>query len=147
MNISNKPTIPRLCQVAGKHQGTPCGIFNLRETQWYSTWSRLGPGPLCCSACTWTHLFSSNRIQRNCMGLKITARMRSWGKFRTKDKKRPKHPTATSFEEPRAKAGGQNFPGGAACQCRGHGFDPWSGKIPHAAEQLSPGTTTTEPAL
>ena len=27
------------------------------------------------------------------------------------------------------------------------GFDPWSGKIPHAAEQLSPGTRTTESAL
>ena len=27
------------------------------------------------------------------------------------------------------------------CQCRRHGF----GKIPHAAEQLSPSTTTTEP--
>ena len=25
------------------------------------------------------------------------------------------------------------------------GFDPWSRKIPHAMEQLSPGTTTTEP--
>ena len=23
-----------------------------------------------------------------------------------------------------------------ACQCRRHGFDPWSGKIPHAPEQL-----------
>ena len=32
-------------------------------------------------------------------------------------------------------------------QCRGHGFEPWSKKIPHAAEQLSPDTTTTEPAL
>ena len=31
-----------------------------------------------------------------------------------------------------------------ACQCRGHGFEPWSGKIPHAAEQLSPCATTTE---
>ena len=31
-------------------------------------------------------------------------------------------------------------------QCRRHGFEPWSGKIPHAAEQLSPGATTTEPA-
>ena len=28
----------------------------------------------------------------------------------------------------------------AACQCEGHGFDPRSGKIPHAAEQLSPRT-------
>ena len=34
----------------------------------------------------------------------------------------------------------------SACQCRGHGFDPWSGKIPHAAEQMGPWATTTEPA-
>ena len=34
----------------------------------------------------------------------------------------------------------------SACQCRGHGFEPWSGKIPHAAEQLGLWTTTTEPA-
>ena len=34
----------------------------------------------------------------------------------------------------------------SACQCRGHGIEPWSGKIPHAAEQLSPCATTTEPA-
>ena len=33
-----------------------------------------------------------------------------------------------------------------ACQCRGHGFKPWSGKIPHAAEQLGPWAATTEPA-
>ena len=32
-----------------------------------------------------------------------------------------------------------------ACQCRGYGFNPWSGKIPHAMEQLSPCATTTEP--
>ena len=31
--------------------------------------------------------------------------MHSWGKFWTKDTKRPKNPTAT-FEEPGAKAGG-----------------------------------------
>ena len=34
----------------------------------------------------------------------------------------------------------------SACQCRGHGFEPWSGKIPHAAEQVGPWATTTEPA-
>ena len=33
-----------------------------------------------------------------------------------------------------------------ACQCRGHGFKPWSGKIPHATEQLGPWATITEPA-
>ena len=32
-------------------------------------------------------------------------------------------------------------------QCRGLGFDPWSGKIPHAAEELRPCSRTTEPVL
>ena len=30
------------------------------------------------------------------------------------------------------------------CQCREHRFDPWCRKIPHAMEQLSPCTITTE---
>ena len=34
----------------------------------------------------------------------------------------------------------------SACQCREHGFEPWSGKIPHAVEQLGPWATITEPA-
>ena len=34
----------------------------------------------------------------------------------------------------------------SACRCRGHGFGPWSRKIPHAAEQLGPWATITEPA-
>ena len=34
----------------------------------------------------------------------------------------------------------------SACQCRGHGFEPRPGKIPHAAERLGPWATTTEPA-
>ena len=29
---------------------------------------------------------------------------------------------------------------------QGHGFEPWSGKIPHAPEQLGPWATITEPA-
>ena len=40
------------------------------------------------------------------------------------------------------------FPGKeSACQCRRHGVDSWSGKIPHASEQLSPSATTIEPVL
>ena len=31
--------------------------------------------------------------------------------------------------------------------CRGQGFRPWSGRIPHAVEQLSPGATSTDPVL
>ena len=34
----------------------------------------------------------------------------------------------------------------SACQCRGHGFEPWSGKIPRAAERLGPWATAAEPA-
>ena len=34
----------------------------------------------------------------------------------------------------------------SACQCREHEFEPWSGKIPHATEQLGPWATATEPA-
>ena len=46
----------------------------------------------------------------------------------------------------------RDFPGGAvvknlpASAEDTRSFDPWSRKIPHAAEQLSPCTTTTEPA-
>ena len=32
-------------------------------------------------------------------------------------------------------------------QCGRHGFDPWSGKIPNATEQLSACVTTIEPVL
>ena len=44
---------------------------------------------------------------------------------------------------------GWDFPGGkeSACQWRRHEFNPWSKKIPHAAKQLSPCATTTEPVL
>ena len=63
----------------------------------------LGPGTLCCSACTWTNVSSSNIIQRNYTGLKITACMGSWDKLGTTRYKKTKNPTATS-EEPRAKA-------------------------------------------
>ena len=34
-----------------------------------------------------------------------------------------------------------------ADRCRGHGLDPWSGKIPYDTEPLSPSATITEPAL
>ena len=34
----------------------------------------------------------------------------------------------------------------SACQCRGHGFEPWSGEISYAVEQLGPWATITVPA-
>ena len=38
----------------------------------------MGPLGQSCNACTWTHLSSSNKIQRNCMGLKITFELWCW---------------------------------------------------------------------
>ena len=35
----------------------------------------------------------------------------------------------------------------STCQCRRHGFSPWSGMIPCATGQLSPCITTIEPVL
>ena len=35
----------------------------------------------------------------------------------------------------------------SACQCRRHEFDPWFGKTPHAAVQLSSCAVTIEPVL
>ena len=35
----------------------------------------------------------------------------------------------------------------SACQCRKHGFYPWSREISHAVEQLSPCSITTESVL
>ena len=56
-------------------------------------------------ACTWTLLYSRNKIQTDCMGIKITACTCTWGKFWTqKYTKRPNNPVAT-FEEPGAKTG------------------------------------------
>ena len=34
----------------------------------------------------------------------------------------------------------------SACRCRGHGFEPWSGRVTHAAERLGRGATIAEPA-
>ena len=58
----------------------------------------LGPGTLCCNACTWTHLSWSNKTQRNYMGLKITVHEQS-GQILDKRYKETKNPTAQSPEQ------------------------------------------------
>lgn len=35
----------------------------------------------------------------------------------------------------------------STCQWKGHRFELWTGKLPHAVEQQSPGATTTEPVF
>ena len=56
----------------------------------------------CSSACTWTYLSLSNKIQRNYMGLKIAVCMHGWGKLEqkdTKDKTKNQLPHLKSLEQ------------------------------------------------
>ena len=48
----------------------------------FLNWEKLGPGIIiCCSACTRRNVSSSNKIQRNCKGLKIPVCVHNWGKL------------------------------------------------------------------
>ena len=69
------------CWLASKAHGS----VGPSETGW-----DLGPGALCCSACTWTNVSSSNKIEGNYEQLKITTCMCSWGKLWTRHKKTQK---------------------------------------------------------
>ena len=64
----------------------------------------LGSGIICYSACTWTNVFLSNKIQRHYKGLKITVCMSSWGKLWTRYKKKKKN-LATISQNPGTKPG------------------------------------------
>ena len=78
------------------------GIYQRALRNCWTQWVYLGhagtwPGTLCCSAWTWTNISSSNKIQRNCKGLKIAACASGWGKlWTTRGKKRIKNPAASS---------------------------------------------------
>ena len=98
----------------------------------------------CCNACTWTHLSLSNKRQRNCMGLKITACMCSWGKFWTQKIQRDqKNPTAT-FEKAGAKTGCLEQKQGTACTWPLHTTSPkgWA-KLLSQPSGPTPGHTPT----
>ena len=98
---------------------------------------------MCCSAAVLAPGQTSPRATKykNYKGLKITACMRSWGKFWTKDnKKRPKNPTATS-EEPGATAGGQEQKQGY-CACLLHSAKGWAKHLSHPSGQ-TPGLSPT----
>ena len=81
----------------------PSFLF-LSFIQWRHTgiWD-LGSGIIYCSACIWTNLFSSNKIQRHYKGLKITVCMSSWGKLWTRYKKTEN--LTTTSQKPETKPG------------------------------------------
>lgn len=58
----------------------------------------------CCSACSWTHLSSSNEHKETAGTKSNPGHVQLGHILDAKDTKRPKHPTAT-FEVPGAKTG------------------------------------------
>ena len=112
------------------------------ETGW--TWGPLlqclrqaGPGALCCSAYTWTHVSSSNKIQRNYRGLKITACMCSWGKFWTKRPPKTQPPLLRGWEQ---KPCQEQKQGTAHAPCTQH--HPWGGQSTSATLPAGPRDTS-----
>ena len=70
-------------------------------------WDSLDPLLQCCNFCTWTNVSLSNKMQRNYMGLKITACLCSWGKFWAKRYKKDQKNKPFTSEELGAKIGCQ----------------------------------------
>ena len=105
---------------------------------WTGTWDSLLQ---CCSACTWTHLSSSNKIQRNQMGLKITACICSQGKFWTKDTKTKKIqlPLLKSPEQKQGVGSKSRY-----CACPQHTTPAkgWANHLSHPSS-WTPGHTVT----
>ena len=86
-----------------------------------------------------------NRL-RTKIGISLVSFQNSWT---IKMRRGPRHHIMKHRRDLKAKMRGlPRWHSGweSACQCRGHRFEPWSGKIPRAAEQLGRCTTTTEPA-
>ena len=90
-------------------------------------------------ACTWTHFSSSNRIQGNYMGLKVTACMRSYGKCWTKDTKK----SNCHFGRAQNKSRGSGAKAGY-CACPLHTTSPkgWANHLSHRSSR-TPGHTLT----
>ena len=107
-------------------------VHAYNETGW-----DLGPGTLCCSACTWTNVSSSYKIQRNYKGLKITVCMCSWGKLCTTRYKK----TNCHFWGARNKSRGSGAKAGH-CACPLHSAPPkgWADHLSHPSG-WTPGPT------
>ena len=89
----------------------------------------LGPGTHCCSACSWTNIFFSDKIQRNYKGLKITAYMHSWGKLWTISFWRARSKTESKTKVSEAKAG--------YCECLLQSTQ-WTGWADHLSHPSCP---------
>ena len=101
----------------------------------------------CWTACTWTNVSSSSQMQRNYMGLKITACMRSWGKFWAKNRRRKTQlPLLKSWEQKfcvGSKSRVLHMPPALntikrwAKQWSHHTADPWTHPHPHPIQGTS----------
>ena len=98
------------------------------ETRW-----DLGPFA---AACTWPHLSWGNKIQRNCMGLKITVCMHHGGQFQIQKIQRDQNPQLPHFLrslEQKQGVGRKNMP-------PAHTTTYWVSKPPKPPLQFDPWT-------
>ena len=100
-------------------------------------WDRLEPGILYCSACIWTNVSFSNRMQRNYKGIKITVCMQSWGKLWTIRYKKDQNSTGTKVWG--AKAGYCPWPLHTAPPRR------WADHLSHSSGQIHPPSPHFQP--
>ena len=141
-HLPQPSSLPPEATLAGPHQhiflvSGFCVVWTGENPEQH--WERLASGTLFGSASTWTNTCSSNKIQRNYKGLKITVCMWSWGKFYTKkthNDKKKRNPTATSEELE------QKQPLGAKAKCRAcplHSTWPPASPLssPHRRNQLT----------
>lgn len=106
------------------------------------TWD-VGPGTLCCSACTWTHVSSSNKMQRNHRGLKTLCTVGTNIDERQKKSQKSQLTFLKSQEQrqspehaPRAAL---NTPKGAGRPPKTAPASPWTHPtLPAARKQLGP---------
>ena len=103
------------------------------------TWDPLLP---CYNAYTWTKVSLSNKTQRNYEGIKITTRMRSWGKFWTTRHKETKKPSCHFWRAESKSRGSGEKAGYCACRLHTTPQKGWARHLRHPSGP-TPGHTPT----
>ena len=98
------------------------GVYNIRRRCTATTAERLGEKTRKSAAVNYLHDTVYSHLKANCDKLKMHSRKAKYMRSNNSD----------SLGLPWWCRGCES-----ACQRRGHGSDPWSGKISHAVEELS----------
>ena len=98
-----------------------------------------------CNACTWTKLSCSSKIQRGCMGLKVTTHMQQLERILNKRDEETAKPISATSKEPGAKTGcWEQKQGTEYALCTHHHQREWVKHVSHLSSP-TPGHTPTLP--